>query len=91
MLRRSLSLDRVLRFAVPLAGEREPTVPEMVLDLAPYKRYTDNFEGIVRLTDNSAALIIDNDSGGFSSPNALFRVQIETTHGDVGRQAGQVE
>jgi hypothetical protein len=67
-------VSRLLRFAVPMAGGSEPIVPEMVLDLAPYKRYTDNFEGIVRLGDESAALIIDNDSGGFSGPNALFRV-----------------
>ena len=45
---------------------------EVALHLTPYKRKSDNFEGVVWLGDGSVALILDNDSGSISGPNTLI-------------------
>ena len=70
---RHYGVARILRFAVPRAGESGVLVPEIVLDLAPHRRDTDNIEGIVWVGDRSAVMILDNESGSIAGPNTLIR------------------
>ncbi|MCP3978522.1 MAG: esterase-like activity of phytase family protein [bacterium] len=71
---RHFGVTRVLRFSVPRRGAIDVVVPTVALDLTPNILPTDNFEGVVRVGDDSAMLVLDNQFGSITGPNVLVRV-----------------
>ena len=81
-IERHFEISRVLRFAVPATATATAAIePTVVLDLAPFKRRADNFEGIAWLSDRAIAIVVDNNYGTISGPNTLVRVDLQSTPG----------